>query len=253
MIKYFLLSVSLLSSFSFAGVIPERTRIIYDSKSSSQSYMMMNTNKYPVIVQFWVDNGDPNKEPEKTPSPFVVTPVMARMDPSRLNSIKVIYSGGDKKLPEDKESLFYLNIFEIPPKSTSPDSQNEILLSMLTQIKLIYRPDRLKLKEGELTARLKPLKFSAVKSSDNLVSLKVYNPTPYIVSFSSFTLTGQDNGKSVSFRPADNTDLTVLPQSDKTFPIETGKSHFVLQGLDYWLVDDMGKFIQMRRNLSYSG
>lgn len=250
MIKYFCLALLLLPFLAGAGVIPERTRIVYDSKNAFQSYVMKNTNQYPVIVQFWVDNGEPNKNPESTPSPFVVTPVMVRMDPSVLNGIRVIYSGEGEKLPEDRESLYFLNILEIPPMSKNTQAQNEIALSMQTQIKLIYRPNSLKLGENGLIDKLKALRFSGQKDGNGILQLTVENPTPYTASFSTFQLAAKDKGKAVNFTPSDNSDLTVLPKSKRTFPIDIGKSTATIEGLEYWLIDDLGKFIALKSHLA---
>lgn len=248
MIKYLGLLV-LIPCLTLAGVIPERTRIIYDSKNVSQSYVMKNTNQYPVIVQFWVDNGDPNKNPDTTPSPFVVTPVMVRMDPSVINSIRIIYSGEGGELSTDNESLFFLNILEIPPMSRDSRIKNEVALSMQTQIKLIYRPDSIKLGEQELVSKLKALRFSYKKNSDGIVQLTVENPTPYVANFSSFQLVGTEAGKVVNFAPLDSSNLTVLPKSKRTFPIYIGKKDIQIQSLDYWIIDDLGKYGQSNSNL----
>lgn len=40
-------------------------------------------------------------------------------------------------MPQDRESLFYLNVREIPPK---PDKPNVLQLAMQSRIKLFYRP-----------------------------------------------------------------------------------------------------------------
>lgn len=40
-------------------------------------------------------------------------------------------------LPQDRESLFYFNLREIPPKSSKP---NTLQLALQTRIKLFYRP-----------------------------------------------------------------------------------------------------------------
>ncbi len=46
-------------------------------------------------------------------------------------------TSGINALPQDRESLFYLNVREIPPK---PDKPNVLQLAMQSRIKLFYRP-----------------------------------------------------------------------------------------------------------------
>lgn len=249
--KFLCAPLFFLCFLSWAGVLPERTRIVYDEKNATQSYVMVNTNHYPVIVQFWIDDGNPNKNPSMTASPFVVTPVMARMDPLKINSIKVIYSEEGEKLAKDRESLLWFNIFEVPPKNLGNRQENEIALTMLTQIKLIFRPDSLKLGLYQLINKLSSLQFIIQKTAKGDMQLTVENPTPYIASFSALTVVGTVKDKTLGFKPID-TDMTVLPKSKKIFHIETGDTPVAVQEIEYSLIDDLGETIQLKRKLSLS-
>ncbi|EKT65560.1 molecular chaperone [Providencia burhodogranariea] len=158
---YLLLFIPFLA---FSGVIPEKSRIVFNGKNTIQSYVLVNTNKYPVAVQLWIDDGEFNKNPELTPSPFVITPVMSKMEPSKINEIKIIYSGNNFNLPTDRESLFWLNIFEVPPMNKNNPSENEVSLSMLTQIKVMYRPEGLEINDFDLIKEFDSLLFKLKKT-----------------------------------------------------------------------------------------
>ncbi|KAF0655380.1 hypothetical protein L245_07005, partial [Salmonella enterica subsp. enterica serovar Worthington str. BCH-4719] len=43
-------------------------------------------------------------------------------------------------LPGDRESLFYLNVLDIPPNSDENKDKNIIKFALQNRIKLIYRP-----------------------------------------------------------------------------------------------------------------
>lgn len=46
-------------------------------------------------------------------------------------------------LPKDRESVFYLNIFDIPTKLENKQDKNVLQLAIKSRIKLFYRPKEL--------------------------------------------------------------------------------------------------------------
>lgn len=250
--SYYFFILLLIPFLAFSGVIPEKSRIIFNGKNTVQSYVLVNTNKYPVVVQLWIDDGEFNKNPELTPSPFVITPVMSKMEPLKINEMKMIYSGDDFALPKDRESLFWLNIFEVPPMNKKNPSENEIALSMLTQIKVIYRPESIEINELDLIEKFNNLHFTLRKNNDGMASLTIDNPTEYVASLANLTLKGLENTKLVTFKPNELSSVTLLPKSSQTFQIELGSPSTTIQEIEYWLIDDQGKFMNKNRKLSLS-
>jgi chaperone protein EcpD len=51
-----------------------------------------------------------------------------------------------KSLPQDRETLYWFNVLEIPPKSKAANDENlnQLQLAFRTRIKFIFRPDGLK-------------------------------------------------------------------------------------------------------------
>ncbi|MCV5526032.1 fimbria/pilus periplasmic chaperone, partial [Escherichia coli] len=72
-------------------------------------------------------------------------------------------------LPKDKESLFWINIQEIP--KAPKDSTNTLSIALHTQVKMFYRPDALKEKRENAEQNIK-----AISSEGNTV---LWNDTPY--------------------------------------------------------------------------
>lgn len=246
--RYFFILL-FLPFLAFSGVIPEKSRIIFNGKNTTQSSMLVNTNEYPVVVQLWVDDGKFNKSPASTPSPFVITPVMSRLDPKKINSAKIIYSGDGMVMPQDKESLFWLNIFEVPPVNKKSGSENEVALSMLTQIKLIYRPEKLEISEDKLLNQFDSLTFRLMTNPKGETDLVVSNPTKYIASLASGELKGQQNGKPVSFSSEELKSITILPGSTETASVGKINASAVTE-VQYWLIDDNGRYMKRLKKLA---
>ena len=168
--KSLCLIVALLAaSYSaIAGVIVGGTRVIYDSARKEASINVSNPEKTaPFLIQSWVesataDGGKP---------PFIITPPLFRLDAGKENALRIVRTGG--QLPEDRESLYWLNIKSIP--STEKGSTNQLQISIKTRIKLIYRPAAL---AGNAAAAYKALTFTRQGSQ-----LKVTNPTAYHLAF----------------------------------------------------------------------
>ncbi|MDP0699616.1 fimbrial biogenesis chaperone, partial [Klebsiella pneumoniae] len=83
----------------------------------------VNDNKWPALVQVWLDNGDPNELPENIKTPFSITPPIFKMSAGAGQNLRLTYLGDS--LPKDKESIFYLNVLEIPPENEDTASQNK--------------------------------------------------------------------------------------------------------------------------------
>jgi P pilus assembly chaperone PapD len=77
-------------------------------------------------------------------------------------------------LAQDRESLYYFNLREIPPKSSKP---NTLQIALQTRIKLFYRPAALK---AEPNGKPWQEQVTLTKEGGKYV---VHNPTPYFVTF----------------------------------------------------------------------
>ena len=118
---------------SAAGVAIAGTRVIYNEQSHEADITVKNTNPHdPVLIQSWVDDlADNNK------SPFIVTPPLFRLDAGDSNDLRVLLTSA--QLPNDRESLFTLNI-KVIPANTAPAGENILQFAIKNQLKLIYRP-----------------------------------------------------------------------------------------------------------------
>lgn len=87
------------------------------------------------LMQAWIDDGDTSLPPEKIQVPFMLTPPVAKIGANSGQQVKIM----PNKLPTNKESIFYLNVLDIPPNSPEQEGKNALKFAMQNRIKLFYR------------------------------------------------------------------------------------------------------------------
>ncbi|CDL45262.1 putative fimbrial chaperone [Klebsiella pneumoniae ISC21] len=162
---------------SAAGVAIAGTRVIYNEQSHEADITVKNTNPHdPVLIQSWVDDlADNNK------SPFIVTPPLFRLDAGDSNDLRVLLTSA--QLPNDRESLFTLNIKSDP-----------------CQYRAGWREHSAICYKESTEAHLSPgrLPGSALNAAQHLrwrVSgnhLQAENASPYYVTITTLTCAGQN-------------------------------------------------------------
>ena len=167
-----LLSASLLSVASQAGVMLGGTRIVFDGSKRDASISVGNTTAQPYAVQTWINT---EADDNTSATPFVATPPLFRLDPRKEQMVRIQKVPGT--LPEDRESVFYFNAQEIPVAGKA--DENTLKIAMRTRIKLFYRPAGLK---GNALDALPQLRWSLVQEQGKPV-LVVNNPSAFHVSF----------------------------------------------------------------------
>ncbi|WP_312254260.1 fimbrial biogenesis chaperone [Stutzerimonas nitrititolerans] len=169
-----LLGLALLGAAgTHAGVTAERTRVIFDGGMREASLALVNQNSYPVIVQAWIDEGHLDSAPQTAQAPIMPLPPVFRLNPGQQRSLRLLYTG--EPLPSDRESLYWLNLYEIPPQSgeTLAEGQSRLTVTLRTQMKVIYRPQAL-VKSAEEAPR--QLVFRRIGSA-----VEVENPTAFFI------------------------------------------------------------------------
>ncbi len=77
-------------------------------------------------------------QPEKDAAPFIVLPPIVRIEPGKRQSWRLVFNGS--RLPQDRESLFWFNLLDIPPEPKNGKTDNYLQLAIRSRIKLFYRP-----------------------------------------------------------------------------------------------------------------
>ncbi|MFK8256244.1 fimbria/pilus periplasmic chaperone [Erwinia sp. AnSW2-5] len=156
------------------------TRVIFPGDEKEVTVRTTNKGGNPALVQVWVDDGHLAADVNTMKVPFIVTPPVYRVEPGKGQSLRLIYN--NMVLPQDRESVFWLNMLEIPPVYKGP-VKDRLELAFRTRIKIFYRPKSLDKSTSNLGA--KDLKWTVLKEEKKV---KVKNPTPYYYSFDNMTL-----------------------------------------------------------------
>ncbi|MFB9125878.1 molecular chaperone [Paraburkholderia dipogonis] len=170
----------LLADGAAASVTVGGTRVVYPLDQREVTVKLNNDSYAPSLVQVWIDDGDPNAKPSEVKVPFLITPPIFRMNAQKAQTLRVMYSG--EALPQDRESIYWLNVLDIPPKANRAHEANTLSLAYRTRIKVFVRPASLPGKPEDAPAQL-TWKLTASPNGKGQ-AISVSNPTPYYVSFS---------------------------------------------------------------------
>ncbi|MGR5945403.1 fimbrial biogenesis chaperone [Enterobacter sp. C4G1] len=185
-----------------ANVTIGGTRVIYDGAHKEASISVINSDNHsPYLIQSWVENfnaGNTSKPP------FIVTPPMFRLDAGKENILRILRTGNH--LPMDRESIFWLSIKSIP--SSVKSSENQLLISVKSRLKLIYRPKDLKGNPNEA--------YKSVVFIQQGKKLQAMNPTPFYVSFNTIKV----NGREISLKDS----ATIAPQGKLSWELPSSKT-----------------------------
>ncbi|HDO1322457.1 TPA: fimbria/pilus periplasmic chaperone [Aeromonas veronii] len=155
---------------AWAGINLDRTRVIFDGNMKSVSLHIDNNDaKNPYLAQSWLEDEYGNKGGKL---PLVVVPPIQRVEPGASSQLRIEALPTIKNLPQDRESIFYLVIQDIPPKVTG----NSVLqIAVQNRVKLMYRPNGLDQHAASIEEQWQH-KVRLKKSNKQVV---ITNPTPY--------------------------------------------------------------------------
>lgn len=205
------------------------TRVVFSAKEKETTVRLSNAGNQPVFVQAWLDRGDMNEDVSAIDLPFVLTPAIFRMEPGGAQVLRIIHTG--EPLPSDKESLYWLNVLDVPPKPIAEEGQGSMQLAIRTRVKMMYRPQGL---PGNPESAPDMLVWTVGINERKQIVLKAKNPSAYVVNLSGIEV--QAAGKKLDAGLG-----YVLPGEEATFVVE-GASGIRLAGAKvvYSSVNDWG-------------
>lgn len=204
---------SIVAQQAQAAIALDRTRVIFNGDQSSISLSISNQNKQlPYLAQGWLED----ETGKKIQEPMTVLPPVQRIEPGKPSQIKIQALPLTKRLPQDRESLYYFNLREIPPKSDKP---NTLQIALQTRIKLFYRPAAIAIQKNAAPAQEQ---MTLTRQGDKYV---VNNPTPYYVTIvdasNKIAGAGAKGFEPFMVPPMSNAPLTVSAASVGTTPVLT--------------------------------
>jgi len=223
-----------------ANVVINGTRVIYNAQENEATVRLTNVSSTPSLVQVWLDSGDMQSTPETGKSPFIATPPIARVEPNKAQTVRIIYTR--EPLPQDRESVFWLNVLDVPPMPVTKgaDDANYMQLAIRSRLKLFYRPKDL---PGSPLNAAANVRWELLQKQDSVILLAT-NDAPFYVSMDHADLTIADKNYVV------NTEM-LPPRSSKEFLVRdllTIPSAPNLQ-LHYATVNDFGSVVLHDFNL----
>ena len=227
--------VALLLAFSAqvsAAVNVDRTRIVFSARDVARTLNLSNDGAMPMVIQVWADDGDPASTPDVNPTPVVVIPPVFKMLPGELRSLKLMLASR-QGLAEDRETLFWLNIYQIAPdKAASGREGQKVILPLRLRMKIFIRPAGLPPPEEKDE---RGLRFRVSEET-----LRVENPSPWYMSLS-LHLPGQLKPPSMMIAPH--------AQEQITRPVSLNAG----SRLVYDVITDDGNYRRYQVNLTTGG
>lgn len=218
-----------------AAVIPQQSRLIFHPGEVQIPLLLVNSGEAPVLIQTWVDSGSPETSPGSKAFPFVALPGVFTLNKEEKKQIAVLRTELAAQLPQDRESLYWLNLYEISSvkKSTIKSDNDKISMALNTQLKVINRPF---MDTMPFAARIKAVTFQ-VRKKQGQAFIHTINRSRYFFTPGKMTLTVGGKRYSVYL----DGDKTLAPFSSKDYPLMgdtlSAASHAIL---DYTALDDQG-------------
>lgn len=126
--------ISLWSPSSIAAISIDRTRVIFNETDKFVTVKLANESlSKPYLAQSWLEREDGTRKG----IPLLISPPLQRINPEKQSIIKINTLPEITRLPQDRESVFYLNVKEVPPVG---EQSNRLHLALQSKIKLFYRP-----------------------------------------------------------------------------------------------------------------
>ncbi|WP_277953092.1 fimbria/pilus periplasmic chaperone [Pseudomonas sp. OST1909] len=225
-------------SQAMSSVVITGTRVVYPADKKEVTVKINNEGANPVLVQSWIDQGDSFSTPSNSSAPFVISPPVSRVDPGKGQSLRLMFTGAP--LADNKESVFWLNVLEIPAKVAASEEQNVLQMAFRSRIKVFYRPSKL---PGSSAAAIDAVQWKVLADKNGAYVLQAFNPTAFYVSQSELTLIAA--GVKTSSEPG-----MIAPGETHLFPLP-GLKTMPSSGVEveYSAINDYGAIVQARKAL----
>jgi len=228
-----------LATTAHAEIVLHGTRVIYPSDAREVSLQLSNNGTAPSLVQAWIDDGNAKSTPDESTVPFIITPPISRVEPTKGQTLRITALPNASQLNQNKESVFWLNVLDIPPRPEGKkQDNNEVLpnnflqLAIRSRIKFFYRPVNLKESIDTSSEKIQWMK--------NDETLLIKNPTPYHITISSIF---QDvNGKKIDLLKQG---LMLSPFSEDQIKLKNNN----INNMSFIYINDYGGRIEQKIRL----
>jgi len=172
LIQALVLSIASLTSLcASAAFTLNATRYVYQEGQRNIAVQVTNNSGDLYGGQVWIDNASEQDQGVY----FTPAPAFFKAGAGQKQLIRILKIS--PFLPKDKESIFWLNVQEIPPKGNGEG--NSLAIALNTRVKMIYRPQTIAAGREKAEERL-------------MVHGQVLkNPTPYYFAITDVKVNGR--------------------------------------------------------------
>lgn len=215
-------TLMLFTGLSLAAVRPALTRVVALESDKETSIKLLNDDKnHEYLVQSWIEDQKGNDKN----LPLMLTPPLFKIGAGREGKLRMVILPG--KIPQDRESVYWLWIQEIPPVSKA--AGNQLQIAVRTRLKVFIRPAGLKERSSDTAGKLN---WQVIhEGGKNWLVAK--NQTPYYASFSELSITV--SGKTI---PLADKNIMVPAKSESGYALPAGISGS--GALNYSVINDFG-------------
>ncbi|MBE3658594.1 hypothetical protein BOO92_18100 [Vibrio navarrensis] len=166
---------------SYAALVLNGTRYIYEEGISRKEITISNKSERTMGAQIWIEpfTDINSKTGYSGESHFTASPALVKIAPKGKANVNIVSITDN--LPQEHESIYWLNVQEIPPKS-EVDAPS-VVFAQRIKVKMIYRPKAL---GNRYSAEEKLL------ATCNQGVLQVVNKSPFLFSPLYYSL-GKEN------------------------------------------------------------
>lgn len=224
--KYSLILLFFISTYATSSINIDRSRIIINADDKRSSFSLVSSDETPTLIQMWIDNGDPSVSPENIATPIIITRPVFKINPGQVYSTDLLVVSRDN-LPKDRESMFFLNIFQIPStKKTNIANlkKQDITVFLRLRVKAFVRPNGV----GPINKEeLNKIEFKIERLANDSY-LSISNPTPWNVTMLDL--------KSAKVSILQN--LVLEPKSNKKIKLSSDKIN--ADNISFYVLNDFG-------------
>ncbi|GLU40528.1 fimbria/pilus periplasmic chaperone [Pseudomonas sp. NBRC 100443] len=226
-----LLALCSLSDLCLAAIQVGGTRVVFPATDHEASIQVRNEGTEDIMIQSWIEAAPGQSESDL---PFAITPSLARLGHKKQQMLRIFYQG--KGLPEDRESVVWLSVQEIPQVSRT---ENSLQVAFRQRLKIFYRPKGL---PGTADEAANKLSWKVLETADGLV-LQAANDSAFHVSFGQVkVIAGQ---KEYPVQAA-----MISPQSSEKMKIEGLPKTFRDSAEVHWeSINDYGALIKHKASI----
>ncbi|YCI29708.1 molecular chaperone [Erwinia sp. PK3-005] len=227
------------SSVSLASIQIMSTRVILNAAEKEQTFVIRNVGDSPSLVQLWLSDKNSNEMKIQDNLPLFITPPVGRINVNKRKVFRLFPTDqAIGVLPQDRESMFWINALDVPEQDANSTKKNKLSLAFRTRIKLFYRPENMK---GNLIEAAENVTWNKRQTTKGY-EITATNNSPFHITLVNMKLMHGD--KPVATMPGE----MVPPYASKTFLFKVAKPTGA-STLEYDYISDLGAFVNVKREL----